>query len=405
MKLFSGKILALVCFILVFPECKSRLDSPIITIDTDKTMDVVNLKLSDLADSFKIIPLETTPESLLDDVIEYYCNEDYILAFCENGVFKFSSTGRFIKKLFGRGRGPNEFSRLSLCIYSVDESNDILLINDQMRKGKYFRYDLKSEQFLEPVKQCSPAFGPFNIVRDSLIIVSNFLNTEYAIYYQNFNGEFISGITNKKKVISDDEETLQHGTFVKFNSEYYFSFQYDDSLFKIKDNKLVPYLALKFKASREDIPKETMENGDKRVIIFQPGTPSFFIILVFVDNLDNLDINKRGIEEKKCYYLVLNNFTGKSSKINSYTDDFIGETKDAQALSKIDFLSPYFLKLSPNKRIITPYYPSQIKKAIGKGLNSKDFPVEIKEQLLKLNENLQETDNPILLIGTIKDKI
>ena len=75
------------------------------------------------------------------------------------------------------------------------------------------------------------------------------------------------------------------------------------------------------------------------------------------------------------------------------------------ALSNIDFLSPFFLKLLPNGRIIKSNHPDQVKKAIEKGLNYKDFSVEINEQLLKFNENLQETDNPILLIGKIKDKI
>jgi hypothetical protein len=405
MKYSSVRILALVFFMLVISECKSPINNTIINIDADNTAHAVNLKLSDLADSFKIIPLETTTESLLDDLTEYYCNEDYILAYSENGVFKFSSSGRFIKKLLGSGRGPNEFVNLSLCIYSVDENNDILLINDQMHTGIYFRYDLKSEQFLEPIKQWSPAFGSFDIVRDSSIIVTNFLNKKYAFYYQNFNGEFVSGVSNTKKIVSDQEEILQGGRLTKFGSDYYYSFQHDDTLFKIEDNKLIPYLALNFNASGEDNPKEILENRDERFIVFQPGSPSFFIILVLVDNFENLDVNNRGIGEGKSFYLLVNNYTGKASKINSYTDNFIGKTKDGLALSKIDFLSPFFLKLSPNKRIITPYYPNQIKKAIEKGLNYKDFPVEINEQLLKLNENLQETDNPILMIGTIKNKI
>ena len=405
MKHFFGKILALVFFILIISGCKSPVTNSIINIDTENTTDAVNLKLSDLADSFKIVPLETTNESLLDDLTEYYCNEDYILAYCKNGVYKFSSSGRFIKKLLGSGRGPNEFVNLSLCIYSVDENNDILLINDQMHTGIYFRYDLKSEQFLEPIKQWSPSFGSFDIVRDSLIIISNFLNRKYAFYYQNFNGEFVSGVVNTKKIVSGQEEALQGGRLTKFGSDYYYSFQYDDTLFKIEDNKLIPYLALNFKDSREDNLKGSLENREERFIIFQPEAPGFFIILVIVDNFENLDVNNRGIGEDKSYYLLLNNYTGKASRINSYTDNFIGETKDALALSKIDFLSPFFLKSSPDNKIITPYYPGQIKKAIEKGLNYKDFPVDINEQLLKLNENLQETDNPILLIGIIKGKI
>lgn len=399
-------ILTLGFFIIITSQCHTPVSNIILDIDANNTQDVINLKLSDLADSFKIVPLETTNECLLDDLTEYYCTEDYILAYSKNGVYKFSPSGKFIKKLFGTGRGPNEFVSLLRCIYTVDETNDILYINDQSHKDIYLRYDLKSEQFLEPVRQCFSAFGSFYIIRDSLIIVSNSLNREYAFYYQDFDGKFISGMANTKKMMSGQEETLQGGRFAKSGSDYYYSFLYDDTLFKIEDNKLIPYLALNFKASREYPPTETLENrnGEVRLIVFQPS-PGFFTILVLVDDFQNLNLKNRGIGEEKSYYIFLDIFTGKASRINSYTDNFIGEKKDAMALSNIDFLSPFFLKLLPNGRIIKSYHPDQVKKAIEKGLNYKDFSVEINEQLLKFNENLQETDNPILLIGKIKDKI
>ncbi len=102
---------------------------------------------------------------------------------------------------------------------------------------------------------------------------------------------------------------------------------------------------------------------------------------------------------------MFNNFTGKVSRINSYNDNFIGETKDALKLSHVDFFNPFFLTLLPNGKIVSAYYQYQIKNAIGKGLNFKNFPNKINDQLLKLNESLQETDNPVLLIGRIKYKI
>ena len=51
------------------------------------------------------------------------------------------------------------------------------------------------------------------------------------------------------------------------------------------------------------------------------------------------------------------------------------------------------------------YSKDQIKDAIEKKLNYKDFPERINQQLIRLNENLQETDNPILLIGMLKNKL
>lgn len=46
-----------------------------------------------------------------------------------------------------------------------------------------------------------------------------------------------------------------------------------------------------------------------------------------------------------------------------------------------------------------------IKKLAEKGLNNPIFTPNLKEELLNTTRNLQETDNPILLIGKIKEKI
>ena len=207
--------------------------------------------MTDIADSFRLVPLETTEECLLDDRSEFYIGKNYILAYDKNGVFKFSAEGKFIKKLIGTGRGPNEFSNPLLCLFMVDEKRDLLYINDYGHQGFYLLYDLKSEQFLKPVKQCFPAYGFFNIENDSLIIASNLLNnSEYAIFRQNFNGEFVSGISNKKKYISNQQELYQNGRLIKADSIFYYYSTYDDTLFRIKNNKLIPALALNFATPR-----------------------------------------------------------------------------------------------------------------------------------------------------------
>ena len=396
-------LLSVLLFFFLVLACKNTIkESLVININADEPKSHIDLKLSDLADSFKLIPLETTKECLLDNRTDFYISRNYILAYSESGVYKFSSEGKFLKKLFGLGRGPNEFVNLLLCIFTVEEDNDLLYINDQIQKGIYLRYDLKSEHFLEPIKQCFSAFGSFDIYGDSLMIVSNLLKSNYAVYYQDFNGEFKSGITQIKKYMSYKNEMPQKGRLIKAGSNYYYSFLYDDTLFKINEYKLIPYLALNFKTPRENPPRETLTNGD-RFVNFQSGNPSFFIIHVNI--IEDVNLYNRGIGGEKGYYLILNNLSGKASRIDSYTDNFVGETKDASALGHVDFFNPFFLKLQYNNKIITPYYPSQIKKAIEKGLNYKDFPVGINKQLLKLNKTLQETDNPVLMIGTIKDKI
>ena len=111
--------------------------------------------------------------------------------------------------------------------------------------------------------------------------------------------------------------------------------------------------------------------------------------------------------DTKCTYILFNNFNGEASRINSFIDNFIGDTLDVLKLSKVDYYSSHlgFLTILPNKKLFMIYYPYQIKKAINKGLNKEDFANSINEQLIKINEKLEETDNPVLLVGNIKKKL
>ena len=148
--------------------------------------------------------------------------------------------------------------------------------------------------------------------------------------------------------------------------------------------------------------KAISENGD-RFILFQSGMPGFMIICILI--IEDINLYKVGRGGEKYYYLLFNNHTGEAAKVNSYADNFIGETKDALALGQVDPYYPFFIKLPQNKELVVVYSKQQITNAIEKGLNYKDFPESINQQLIRLNEHLEETDNPILLIGMLKDKL
>ena len=75
------------------------------------------------------------------------------------------------------------------------------------------------------------------------------------------------------------------------------------------------------------------KNGD-RSILYQSGMPGFIIICILI--VEDINLYKLGRGGEKYYYLLFNNYTGEAAKINSYADNFIGETKDALALSQVD---------------------------------------------------------------------
>ena len=69
----------------------SPLPSPeiIYTINVDNSQDQIDLKLTDLADSFRLIPLETKSQCLLDRGTEFFVTEKFILAYSQDGAISF----------------------------------------------------------------------------------------------------------------------------------------------------------------------------------------------------------------------------------------------------------------------------------------------------------------------------
>lgn len=400
----------LLILVLQFLACKEKVSLPspeiIYTINVDNSQDQIDLKLTDLADSFRLIPLETKSQCLLDRGTEYFVTEKYILAYSQDGVYKFSGDGHFIKKIIGLGRGPQELSGgVGISSFVVDQKMGLLFVADQMRRQEYLVYDIMSECFLNPVKKFSPNPALFDIYNDSLIIGStNSINDSlnYAVFFQNFKGEFISGITNNKKMnFSNKTEIPQWTQLYKADVGYCISFAADDTLFRLKGNRLVPYLVINFEKPRDNPPTADYKEGNHKIFFLNVEASSFMVIRIW--NIEKIIRYSSGAEKVSGSYVffLFNKVTGKSARIDAYTDNFIGKTPEN--LNNGEYRN--FNKIFSGRNIVVAYSPDQIKKAVEIVLNHEDFNDSINKQLIIIKQNLEEMDNPVLLVGTIKQKL
>ena len=80
-------------------------------INIPQALDNIKLvNLSEVAESVKYIPLETTGKALIGNVSALYCDERYIYVVDENNAIRiFDIKGRFIKNINRVGRGPGEY--------------------------------------------------------------------------------------------------------------------------------------------------------------------------------------------------------------------------------------------------------------------------------------------------------
>jgi hypothetical protein len=370
-------------------------------INADSTQDFIDLKLSDIADSFRLVRLETSEKAIIS-ARDYYVSNKYIIAFSQDGYYKFLSNGKFLSKILSYGRGPDEISGIGYAHY-YDEKNDLIYLEDSNLNQKLLVYDLNLEKFVAPIKKAIEGnWGSFAIFNDSLIIGKSpsYITNPYALFFQTFDGKFVSGIPNVKKRLlgANPEETCQPSYISIGRDGYRVSFELDDTLFTLKNNQLIPYISLEFKNPREKPPNAKVQKGDRQISFPKIEPSSFLIIGVTIIEEITWVTPTAGKSKDNRKYFFFNKATGKYSIIRTYEDDFSGVIQSP--VDRINF--PLFLK---NGKIVVVYQPETIKKiAETRQINSILTPI-LKKEIVDINRTLQETDNPVLLIGRVKEKI
>ncbi|MBN1184630.1 MAG: 6-bladed beta-propeller, partial [Bacteroidales bacterium] len=364
----AGSIVVIASMALGLVACKSAKKKAsdgdadkVYTFNIDQTKEYIDLKLTDLADKFKLIPLETTDESLLGRS-EFYVGDQYILAYTTKGVYKFSPEGKFIKKIINVGKGPQEVSTFSPQYFIAE--NNLLYINDFQHNDNILVYDIVNEQFMEPVKKCIPGrWGSVVVDKNGIIIgtPSDPLksdSTHYAVIYQNAAGEFISGVLNTKQqkaYMENEKPGYQYATLMPRDKSFNVQFNSDDTLFSLRENRLVPYLILEFDKPRVYPPSVLPQKGDRMIRFPNVDAPGFMIINAMVaENTKEIkqELGSAFLIETNQNYVFLDKFKSTSTLIRTYNDNLIGNTQDVLKILEEKTTAVNFPQILPNNKLV-----------------------------------------------------
>lgn len=134
---FYRKMLFGLILIILAIKVVSQSTSPkIVTINPQSTTKG-DLKLSDVVESIKYIPLETRNNCLIGNVTYFDVSQNYIIVYCSQAknFYLFRKNGTFIRKISRLGQGPSEYIEPS-AIY-LDELKKNIIICD-FNKMLYF---------------------------------------------------------------------------------------------------------------------------------------------------------------------------------------------------------------------------------------------------------------------------
>ncbi len=341
-----------------------------------KVKDTVDMNLSELIENLEIVKLENKKEAFVK-TSSTIITDNYIGVRNYNDIpFKlFTKDGKFVTNIGKIGRGPNEYRML----YSsqIDEKNGKIYLMPWMM-NQLWVYDLNGEP-LTPVnlKYKSPKSKIF--VEDNskvTILGMPFAKSPAIAFQQTLEGKLLKELAPKKFQVQQDfnSELLSGGNTAAYDM-YLFNFfnPKNDSLYHYdsKNNTLLPKFVVDFSGVKTPVhgyheltnhyyaevmtPKRTGENTHG------VGKRNY----IFIDK-----------QSKKANYVRLKN-------------DFLGGTE-----LYLNFKNGMFIN-----NLSAIVLKTKIKKVLE---SNSELSKKMRNKLEKLNSEIRDEDNNIILFGKLK---
>jgi len=225
-------------------------DSARKVIDIESSINTIQIKkLSEVAKGIEYIPLETNDSALLNNISKIAVeNSKIYVSDNSNKLFVFNRSGKHLRTLNRKGRGPGEY--VVLRNFVVDRATDNILILDF--SGKVNIYD-SLHNFVRSID--SPKMGvnftSFENFGDTLFAASHFVladNASTEIVMLDSSSKIRDSIVFRPiDFISDNADVplrINHPVIVKFNDDIrYFSVK-GDTIFSLncKLDKSIAYI-------------------------------------------------------------------------------------------------------------------------------------------------------------------
>lgn len=125
------------------------------------------MKLSDIADSVRYIPLETKDNCLIDFINSgtVVKTSKYWFVSSNTVLYQYTLDGKFIRTIGSRGGGPGQFNYFQ----QVDVNEDSGLVFMLTTSGKINVYNMETGKFLYDIKTPDRESAQFAMLNDSLV--------------------------------------------------------------------------------------------------------------------------------------------------------------------------------------------------------------------------------------------
>lgn len=380
------RILALIYFFYILTNGYAQ--NHLISIDLTQAKDAV--PMSKLFDKIEYVPLETNKNCLLKPSAAYYVTKDYIIAmniFYNTYLFD-RKTGKYIREIGSEGGGPEEYQGFMLYYNGLDEKNNIIYaVEHEQWKG----YDIETGKMCDLIKKPVWKGDLINIPAPFLIDNNRYIGTVVGESIEEDKSMVTfdrKGTVDKiypKTASSDVLRFSGLGIFYKYGGDnYFYETCFSDTVYYISDNKLLPHIIFKT-GNRNDVYERSndMKYVSDQKSITNVCETNHFVFFNYILGHDQRTIYN-GVYDKynKTVYIAKN----KSNNERNY-----GYVND------IDALSAFSIKGMNSENELYGALDAEI---LLDHINCN--AVKLSNRVEKLLVNLQEDDNPIIVIASPK---
>lgn len=399
---------------------------PLVEINGIKVADIdpdlltsKNVKLSQLAENIRVVPLETHTGCLLSGMVDFQIGDKYIIARNQTGegVFQFSIDGSFIRKIIATGSAPGEFPGVPMLCLA--EKEDLLLA---FRSDLTFLYSLSSGSFLgscdKPLLDPDESLYECRYLGDSLVLVSytkglvdEATTVKCGVKIKTIGGKLIWEKEfgyGSRHVLSYENINSLHGSNISLLStgnidEYIIQIGDQDTVYSldIGTYSLNPNLLRRFESIKVDgfpvsgtVSHCNMEEQEfARVNGFQLS--HFIHVNGIAENSPKMSAER--------FFILYDDNTKQTHRIVNFENDFLGFVHDMEVGEDASHSLPVLSK--PNGKLVEVYDAFSFLNYANGALENPELSPLVRERLQILTGNVTETSNPVLLIGDMKKKI
>ncbi|MDD3039913.1 6-bladed beta-propeller [Bacteroides sp.] len=219
--------------------------SPIYSYEIN-TDNVSELNLQKIADLDKIIPLETKDECLINSIGKVFISDSALVVWDKgnNNIFVFDNAGRYQRSIGRSGPSPEEY----INIGDVQMQNDTVQILDVATR-RILNYNI-SGKFISSIQSAYYLYT-FYVVPEGCWGINVYQNKDhYNLILLDENLQKI-----KRGCFASDQvlPLCPTNNFSKNekNGELIFHYQDNDTIYKIQEDSILPFIALEFGKNEE----------------------------------------------------------------------------------------------------------------------------------------------------------